>query len=131
MTSETQVNKVISSLRNTKYRDAHQFDTKFLKTHKDTLASVISYLINLSFVHSVFPTAWKQAIVSPIFKYVDHCEVSNYRPISILPVVSKVIEKVVLKQLTSYLNIAKDGLHCIQFGFRVNFTPNRANKIQA
>ncbi len=46
MTNETQVNKVISSLRNTKCRDVHQFDTKFLKIHKDTLAPVISHLIN-------------------------------------------------------------------------------------
>ncbi len=109
-----------TSLRNTKCRDVHQFDTEFLKTHKDTLAPVISHLINFSFVHSVFPTAWKQAIVSPIFKSGDYCEVSNYRPISILPVVSKVAEKVVLEQLTSYLNTAKAGLHCMQFGFRVN-----------
>ncbi len=43
-----------------------------------------------------------------------------------MAVVSKVIEKVVLEQLTSYLNIAKDGLHCTQFGFRVNHSTETA-----
>lgn len=45
MTNKTQVNKVISSLRNTKCRDVYQF-YKFLKTHKGTLAPVISHLTN-------------------------------------------------------------------------------------
>lgn len=46
--------------------------------------------------------------------------------ISILPVVSKVAEKVVFKQLTSYLNTAKVGLHCMQFCFRVNHSAETA-----
>uniref|UniRef100_A0A8C1JD21 Reverse transcriptase domain-containing protein n=1 Tax=Cyprinus carpio TaxID=7962 RepID=A0A8C1JD21_CYPCA len=98
----------------------------FVKTHKDSLTPVITHLINLSFEGNVFPTAWKKAIVAPIFKSGDNYEVSNYRPISILPVFSKVAEKIVLEQLTSHLNTIEAGLHCMQFGFRVNYSTETA-----
>lgn len=52
-----------------------------------------------------FPTAWKQAIDTPIFKYGDHYEVSNYSAISILPVLSKVAGKNVSEQLTSLFRV--------------------------
>ncbi|MGL4211166.1 MAG: reverse transcriptase domain-containing protein [Cetobacterium somerae] len=125
-TNETQVNKVISSLKNSKCKDAHYLDTVFVKTHKDSLTPVITHLINLSFEGNVFPTAWKKAIVTPIFKSGDNYEVSNYRPISILPVFSKVAEKIVFEQLTSHLNTIEAGIHCMQFGFRVNHSPETA-----
>ena len=67
-TNELQVNKIISSLKSSKSRDAFQFDTMFVKSHKDILTPPIAHLINLSFKHSSFPDDWKCAIVTPIFK---------------------------------------------------------------
>jgi len=125
-TNEMQVNKVISSLKNSQCKDAHYMDTMFVKTHKDSLTPVITHLINLSFEGSVFPAAWKKAIVTPIFKSGDHYKVSNYRPISILPVLSKVAERIVFEQLTSHLNTSEFGLHCMQFGFRANYSTETA-----
>lgn len=125
-TNELQVNKIISSLKSSKSRDTFQFDTMFVKSHKDILTPTIAHLINLSFKHSSFHDDWKCAIVTPIFKSGDRLEASNYRPISILPVLSKVAEKVVIKHLKTFLNTSNFGLHCMQFGFRANHSTETA-----
>ena len=102
-------------------------DTTFLKTYKDALAGPIVHLINLSIRQCIFPNIWKTAVVTPIFKAGDQTNVANYRPISILPVVSKVAEKWVAQQLTAHLNIGHTPLHPLQFGFRSNHSTETAN----
>lgn len=89
------------------------------------LVPPITHLFNLSIEHNVFPSARKQAIVTPIFKSGNCYEVSNFRPISILPVLSKITEKVVIK-LTTYLADGKFGLDPLQFGFRPNHSTETA-----
>ena len=67
--------------------------------------------------NSKFPDDWKKAKVTPIFKSGDKSNVSNYRPISVLPIISKIIERTVHNQLYAYLcsrNILSDS----QSGFR-------------
>ena len=53
---------------------------------------------------SIFPDDWKKAKVTPIFKAGDRSEVGNYRPISILPIVSKIMERAVHDQLYVYIS---------------------------
>lgn len=67
------------------------------------------------------PGEWKAANVSPIFKSGDKTSVHNYRAISILPVVTKVFEKLVHQQLYVYLQKHKI-LHQAQSGFRPGHT---------
>ena len=110
--NEEEVKKVICSLRNSKSRDAFHQNTH--KKNSATLTPPSAHLVNLSIAHSSFPNDWKHAIGTPIFKSEDHHVVSNYRPISILPVVSKVAMKVVIKQLTDQSCIP--GLNPAQFG---------------
>jgi len=74
-----------------------------------------------------FPNAWKLAIVSPLFKSGDRKMISNYRPISILPVISKVLEKWVSQQIRDHLNNSLCSLHPLQFGFRSNYSTETAN----
>ena len=62
---------------------------------------------NASLTSGVFPTSWKIAEVCPILKNGDHEEASNYRPILLPPILSKVCERVVLNQLTPYLTSNK------------------------
>ena len=62
-------------------------------------------LINLSMMTGVFPECWKSACIVPIPKSGDLTKPSNHRPISLLSVLSKVLEKVVCVQLTSYLEM--------------------------
>ena len=61
------------------------------------------HLINRSIASRSFPNAWKIARVTPVYKSGDRADLNNYRPISILSVLSKITEKVVCIQLTSYL----------------------------
>lgn len=63
----------------------------------------------------------------PIFKAGDRTLPSNYRPISILPIASKIAERVVCDQLVSYLNESEVNLHPMQSGFRKNYSTETAN----
>ncbi len=87
---------------------------------KNSLPVIIIYLttiINTSIVTGVFPSARKRATVDPIFKSGDRCDAKNYRPISILQILSKILEMIVSKQLTSFLESHR-LLSCNQHGFR-------------
>lgn len=87
---------------------------------RDSLPATVHYLtviINTSLVTGVFPSLWKHGIVTPIFKSGDIDDVNNYRPITILPILSKILEKIVANQLTSFLE-ANDLLSKTQHGFR-------------
>ena len=59
------------------------------------LAPSITYLINKSITDTIVPALWKVALVTPLYKAEDKLLVENYRPISVLPVLSKVLERVI------------------------------------
>ena len=61
-------------------------------------------MINISIDRDVFPSEWKTALVAPLHKDGPRDDVDNYRPIVVLPVVSKILERHVTKSLTNYLN---------------------------
>lgn len=86
----------IDELKSSKAKDANGLDTKICKR----LFSNLNY--NLSFRQAVVPSAWKVATVIPIYKSGDKSNWSNYRPISILLIISTVAEKA--KLLTNHLN---------------------------
>ena len=83
----------------------------------EELSVPLSFLINRCLAHSVFPTAEKCAKITPVHKSDDKTVMDNYRPISILPVLSKVFERIVHNQLYTYLEENNLLSHC-QFGFR-------------
>ena len=99
--TEPEVIDIISALNNSKAKDIYGLDTSFLKSHKKALAPPIMHLVNLSIKNAVFPKAWKLASVTPVFKAGDKSDINNYRPISILPITSKIIEKLKNKLLNS------------------------------
>ena len=73
--------------------------TTILKSDINILAPILSNLINMSLETGIFPKSLKRAKILPIFKNKDKLVVTNYRPISILPVISKVYEKVFYNRL--------------------------------
>lgn len=113
--SAIEVINTINSLNNQKSKDVYWFDTNFLKQFKDSLVLPVTYLVTLSFEQSVVPSAWKLALVIPIFKSGDKTEMLNYRPISILSVISKIAEKWVVQQLNNHWNNNYTSLHAIWF----------------
>ena len=83
------------------------------------------HLVNRSIVTAVFPEAWKLARVIPIHKSGDRSDPSNFRPISILSVLSKILEKVVAIQLMSYLN-ENNILSTHQYAYRPSHSTEHA-----
>ena len=89
------------------------------------IASHLLHLINLSLSTKVFPNRWKTACILPIPKSGDPTVPSNNRPISLLSVLSKILEKVVCTQLTSYLE-ANGILNPRQYAYRANHSTEDA-----
>ena len=75
---------------------------------------------------SIFPNIWKSAIVRPIYKAGKQTDIANYQPIRILPIISKIMEKVVTEQLVNFLNTGHVSLHPMQFGFRKHHSTETA-----
>ena len=86
---------------------------------REFLASPISDLRNLSMALGSLLNACKIAKVKPLFKKASKTDPSNYRPISLLPLLSKVFERVLLDQTEEFLNLNKI-LYDYQSGFRKN-----------
>ena len=90
-----------------------------LKDSFKVLTKQLTYLFNQSIALSTFPDSWKHATVTPIPKAGDLSLVTNWRPISILPLIGKLMEKLCNKILVDYLEL--HGILCDeQFGFRKN-----------
>ena len=91
--------------------------SKMLKFAACELAPMIAKLLNMSIYLCSFPTRWKTAVVTPIYKKGNKAEISNYRPISILPLISNIFERLPDRKLQDLLE-NKCALSPIQHGFR-------------
>ena len=90
---------------------------KMLNLSSGIITKKITYIVNKCILCGHFPDSWKQVKVGPLFKSGAKDDINNYRPISILPTLSKLIEKFMQKHLMNYLNTF-DVLHKFQSGFR-------------
>ena len=93
---------------------------RILKSMANPLAEPLTRIINASIEQRVFPEVWKKANVKPIYKKKgNRQDPNNYRPISILPVISRVFEKAMATQLYNYCEKNR-VIPVEQFGFRKN-----------
>ena len=99
-----QIKEAIGKLKTSKSFGDDGISSYFLKLAMPFIEDSLVYIFNTSLETSRFPDPWKIARVSPIFIDGDKTEESNYRPISVLPVVSRLFEKLVFSQLYQYLN---------------------------
>ena len=90
---------------------------KLLKIAAPVIVPLLVSIFNLSFKTGIFPNLMKLAKVIPIFKAGCKLLVTNYRPISLLSVFSKIFEKIVHQQLYAFLNL-KSVIYESQFGFQ-------------
>ena len=90
---------------------------RLLRDSADIVAKPLTTIINVSLSQGLVPTDWKGARVLPLFKKGKTDDMDNYRPISIMPAVSKVMKRAVHLQLCSHLSEHKI-LSPYQFGFR-------------
>ena len=81
------------------------------------VASSLCCIFNRSITSGIFPTEWKFTKVVPLFKQGERSDLNNYRPISIIPVVAKVFERIVYNQFYEYLT-ENNLISSSQSGFR-------------
>ena len=92
---------------------------KKIKIIANCISHPLTKLVNLSFAEGVFPSEFKVAKVCPLFKANDPMLCNNYRPISLLSVFSKILERIMYNRLINFLN-KNEILNKMQFGFREN-----------
>lgn len=112
-----EVTKLIDNLDADTSTGVDGISTKALKCIKNIIISPLVSCVNKCLDHGTFPDSLKLAKVSPIFKSGAKTDPSNYRPISVLPVISKIFEKIIYNRLIEYLN-EKSFLIDQQYGFR-------------
>ena len=91
--------------------------TKLMKDTLNYIIEPITHIINQSLCTGIVPTYMKIAKVVPIYKSSDSTILKNYRPVSLLPAFSKLLETIVFKQLMSFLT-EQNILYDHQYGFR-------------
>ena len=97
-----EVNDLISDLKASKSIGPSSLPTKIMKQSNDIIVSPLAELINKSFQSGIFPDIFKIAKVIPIFKSESRVLCNNYRPISLLSNISKLIEKLMHKRVYSF-----------------------------
>ena len=116
-TNKVEIERLITRLPNKGSSGYDKIDNILLKKIGTEVSEPISLITNLSLEMGLFPDLMKNALVVPLYKAKSKEIVGNYRPISLLLTISKLIEKIVYKQVYSYLT--KTGqLHNSQYGFR-------------
>ena len=111
------IQKELRNLKRQKETGIDNLPPGLLKDCAMYIATPLCCIINLSISTSTIPTICKHAKVSSVFKSGDSSEPGNYRPISILPVLSKILGKAIHKQLMDYLE-TENLLRNQQYGFR-------------
>ena len=103
LVNEKSVREELLNLGSDSSTDVLGFDSKLLKLSAFEIAPVLCRLFNISLVTSVIPEDWKLAKVTPIFKDKgEKSDMNNYRPISVIGHIPKLLEKQVHKQLLNY-----------------------------
>ena len=110
--------KAIENLENKNSSGHDGMSNKLLKSIKCNVSKSLTIIINQMITTGIFPDAFKVSKVTPIFKKKGDCSLmSNYRPISLLPTISKIFERVIHDQMYEYFN-EFNLLAEQQYGFR-------------
>ena len=102
-TTPKEVFNILSHLKKEKAPWIDDITPDLIQLCAKGIAESLFALFNKRFASSTFPNQWKMALVVQIFKKGDKCNPGNYRPISLLPVLSKVLERVVHERLSDFL----------------------------
>ena len=124
-TDEFEIEKLITNLDNKKSCGYDLLSNKILKATKSTILPYIVSLFNKCMLNGVFPDAYKIAQVIPLFKGGDQENPNSYRPISLLPTLGKLFEKILSTRIIKFLD-KSDILSKHQFGFRAKFATEHA-----
>ena len=117
--SEVDVNlvaKKLHSLKNRKNGGVQQIPAFIYKALEPLILAPLTYVINLSLKSNQFSNCWKKALVLPLYKSGNKALPANYRPISLLPILSKLYEKILDQQIRGHI-FSSELLSSRQFSF--------------
>ena len=104
-TDEEELLKLCKEIDITKASAIENISTRVIKDAFCAIPHILSRLMNLSLDQGKFPEKWKRADIVPLFKGGDPCDVNNFRPIPLLPLPGKLLEKIVQTRLTSFFEL--------------------------
>ena len=116
-TDNNKVRFLLSKLCISKATGLDMISARLLRECTDLISHSLCEIFNLSIVTGVFPEEWKCSKVIPLFKQGERADMNNYRPISVIPVVAKVFERIIYDQLYAYLS-ENNMIAAHQSGFR-------------
>jgi len=114
-----EIELIVSTFQDNKAPGPDNIGPKLLKGVLDSLLDPLVYIFNLSFATGKVPQLLKIAKVIPVYKKGERTDPTNYRPISLLSIFDKILEKLMYKRLHSFLQ-KHSILHQYQFGFSKN-----------
>ena len=124
-TDAHEVKLIISPLNSDKSTGPNSLLTKILKLLKNDISTHLADIFNLSFSSGVFPSILKIAKVMPVHKKESKHFCSNYRPISLLSNIDKIIEKIMYNRIYRFLD-KNNFIYSLQFGFRQHYSTSYA-----
>ena len=123
--TSTEILTIINNMKSSKSCGPNSISINLLIEFSEMFVYPLVSIINLSLTHGVFPSLNKEADVCPIHKKDEKYRCENYRPISLLPNISKIFERVMYSRLDNFLNMS-EIIYKFQFGFRKNYSTNHA-----
>ena len=124
-TSTLEIESIIGAFNGSKSTGPFSIPTKLLKMLQSILSAPLAHIFNCSFSTGVVPDKLKIARIIPIFKKGSKTQVSNYRPISLLSIFNKILEKLMYNRLINFLEKKQLIFHG-QYGFRSNHSTSHA-----
>ena len=115
--SDEEIKTAFFSLKGGKSPGFDEINYDIVKQNFNSLLVPLKYIFDLSLKSGTFPEKMKIVRVTPVFKSGDTSLMTNYRPISVLPCFSKMLERITYNRLQKYLT-ENNLLYCQQFGFQ-------------
>ena len=116
-TTSAEILKIIDSLDCKKATGLDSISVRTVKVIASYIATPLADLVNSSFLQGIFPDQLKLGRITAVHKKGSRLDVNNYRPVTVLPVLSKIIEKIMFTRLNNFLD-QQNMISCKQFGFR-------------
>ena len=100
--NEKDINSIIKSLNSNKAHGYDNLSIRMIKICEESISLPLKIIFETSLKHGVFPEIWKKANVVPSHKKGDKTLIKNYRPVSLLPIFSKIFERIIYNSLLNY-----------------------------
>ena len=124
-TSNNEIIDIISNMDTSKSVGPNSIPNQLIQSIKNSIATPLANIFNKSFLSGIFPDFFKLTKIIPIHKKDSKLIISNYRPISLLSNINKILEKIMFKRLYEFLEV-NQCIYNLQFGFRQKHSTNHA-----